>query len=484
MEQPARQSLVVLLCDQLQKHCLAPYGGPVEVPTFERLAGEGITFDRYYCATPLCIPTRPSMMSGRWPHAHGALSFGKGYDTIEQGTELLIDRLHDAGHRVAYEGIWHIRRPEEDDRRSDYAHFNEGSFPYDLHGEALVEEGREADDQRADVHGMTDEGMIPWKISIPVPATWKKPLKAHPDMQRAQRIAQFILDAPEDEPIAAWCSLGSPHPPLLVPEPYRSMFDPADMEPPPGFDCDLSGRPRDVREAPGALGCADWDWERWSEAIAAYYGYVAFADHCHGIVMGALEESGRLDDTIVIASTDHGEMLGSHGIYQKMVMYERSINVPFIMRIPDYAPGRRDQMTSQTDMAPTVLDLLGLRPLEDAQGESMVPILRDRRAPWRTHTYSEYNGWKDGGWKMRAVIGERYKYIYHHEDHDELFDLKKDPDELNNIIGEPRRLDLADEMRSRLVGWSWDTDDVIMPSWPHLATDYRPPEARKSAPAE
>ena len=474
MDQPARQSLVVLLCDQLQKSCMSVYGGAVPMPTFERLADEGVVFDRYYCATPLCIPTRPSMMNGRWPHAHGARSFGKGYDTVEQGSELLIDRLHDAGYLVGYDGIWHIRRPESDDRTSEYAHFEESGFPYNPHGEALVAEGKDADDQRASIHGMTDEGMIPGKISIPVPATWTKPLEEHPDMQKARRIAQFILDAPADQPIAAWCSLGAPHPPLLVPEPYRSMFAPEDMEEPPGFGCDLSGRPHDVREAPGALGCAGWDWERWSQAIAAYYGYVAFADHCHGIVMSALEESGRLDDTVVISSGDHGEMLGAHGIYQKMVMYERSINIPFVIRVPGHEPGRRDQVMSQTDLAQTVLDLLQFPALAKAHGESMVPVLRDSKAPWRRFTYSEYNGWQNGGWKMRAVIGERYKYIYHHDDHDELFDLQNDPDELHNIIGERRSLELADEMRSRLVGWMWDTDDYLKPNWPHLATDYGP----------
>ena len=475
MNRPGRMNLVVLLCDQLQKPCMSLYGGTVPMPTFERLAAEGVTFDRYYCATPLCIPTRPSMMSGRWPHSHGARSFGKGYDTIEPGTELLIDRLHDAGYRVAYDGVWHIRRPDGEDRTAEYAHFDQGGFPYDLHGDALIEQGHDADDQRAPIRGMTDEGMIPGKISVPFPAIWTKPITEHPDMQKARRIAQFILDTPSDQPIAAWCSLGAPHPPLLVPEPYASMFAPEDMEQPPGFGCDLSGRPHDVREAPGALGCAGWDWERWSKAIAAYYGYVVFADHCHGVVMRALEESGRLDDSIVIASTDHGEMLGAHGIYQKMVMYERSINIPFIMRIPGHEAGRRSELTSQTDLAPTVLDLLEVPPLEDAQGESMVPILRDANAPWRTHTFSEYNGWMHGGWKMRAVIGERYKYVYHHDDYDELFDLEKDPDELTNIIGEPRRLELADEMRSRLVDWMWNTDDFLQPYWPHLATEYRQP---------
>ncbi len=468
MAEATRQNLVVLLCDQLQRNAISPYGGPVPTPTFDRLGEEGVVFDRYYCATPLCIPTRPSMMNGRWPHAHGATSFGRGYEQIERGSELLIDRLHDDGYLVAYDGIWHIRRPEEDDRTGQYAHFRRGRFPYQEQGEALEAMGLDADAQRADVHTTTDEGVEPAQISVPVPATWTGPLEAHPDMQRARRIAEFILDAPEDRPLAVWCSLGAPHPPLLVPEPYMSMFEAGEVEPPPGFGRDLSGTPRGVREAPGALGTAGWEWDRWAPAIAAYYGYVAFADHCHGVVMAALEEGGRLDDTIVVASGDHGEMLGAHGIYQKMVVYERSINIPLIIRVPGIEPGRRGHLTSQTDLAPTILDLLYMEPLRRAQGESMAPILRDPKAHWREHTFSEYNGWRSGGFKMRAVIGRRYKYVYHHEDDDQLFDLRNDPDELNDLADDPGAESVLRGLRPVLADWMRETGDFIRPEWPEL----------------
>lgn len=464
-----RTNVIVLLCDQLQRHALSLYGGPVSTPTFERLAERGVVFERFYCATPLCIPTRPSMMNGRWPHAHGAISFGKGHQTIERGSELLIDRLHDAGYLVGYDGIWHIDRPAEDDRRGEYAHFQEGRFPYAEAGEALEAQGLSADAQRAPVSAYTDDGEQPSQISVPVPATWTGPADEHPDMQRAQRIAQFILEAPEDRPVAAWCSLAGPHPPLLVPEPWMSIFDPQHIQPPPGFDLERSTLPWNVRTAPGALGTDGWEWERWARAIAAYYGYVAFVDHCHGVVLDALEASGRLDNSIIVASTDHGEMLGALGIYQKMVLYERAINIPFIMCAPGIEPGRNAHLTSQTDLAPTIVQLLGMPPMEHAQGHSMVPILYDRHADWREHTFAEYNGWVAPGQRMRAVIGERYKYVYHHEvDPDQLFDLERDPDELNNLIDMPRYLELVDELRSRLVGWMMDTHDVIQPSWPDI----------------
>lgn len=469
-----RTNVIVLLCDQLQRHALRLYGGPVNTPNFERLAARGVVFDRFYCATPLCIPTRPSMMNGRWPHAHGAISFGKGHQTIERGSELLIDRLHDAGYLVAYDGIWHIDRPPEDDRRAEYAHFQEGRFPYAEHGEALRAMGLSPDVHRAPVPAYTDEGERPAQISVPVPATWTRPADEHPDMQRAQRIARFIREAPQERPVAAWCSLAGPHPPLLVPEPWMSMFDPEQIEPPPGFDMDRSELPWGVRTAPGALGTEGWEWGQWARAIAAYYGYVAFVDHCHGVVLDALAESGRLDNSIIVASTDHGEMLGALGIYQKMVLYERAINIPFIIAAPSIEPGRRTQLCSQTDLAPTVLQLLGMPPMARAQGRSMAPILYDLRADWRRYTFAEYNGWVAPGQHMRAVIGERYKYVYHHEaEPDQLFDLERDPDELTNLIAEPRYLELVDELRSELVGWMMDTDDIIQPSWPDL--DLEPP---------
>jgi len=458
-EAPTR-NLLVLLCDQLQRNVLGPYGGPVPTPSWDRRAEVGVVFDRYYCATPLCVPTRPSMMSGRWPHAHGSISFGEGYQVINEGEELLTDRLQDAGYRVGYEGIWHINRPEQDDRSDEYAHFVSSGFPYAEHVEMLEQQGGKDGDQRGAVRTPTDEGYHDWSFSIPVPASWTRPLEEHPDMLRARHIADFILNAPSDKPVAAWCSLGAPHPPL-VPEPYMSMFDPADMEPPPGFGEDMSEMPEAVAESPGAQSVRGWGWEQWSGAIAAYRGFVAFADACHGVVLDALERSGRADDAIVIMSCDHGEMLGAHNLYQKGVMYDRSIRLPFIISAPGLQPGRRAQLASQVDMAQTVLELLGMEPLARAQGESLAPILRDPALSRRQYIFSEFNGYISGGFKTRTCISDRYKYVYHHEDRDQLFDYVSDPGELEDLVEDPAHADVVSEMRAALSAWMRDTGDFI-----------------------
>ncbi len=464
MNSPRRANLLVLLCDQLQRDVIGPYGGPVVTPTWEQLAGESAVFDRCYCATPLCVPTRPSMMTGRWPHAHGAISFGEGYATMNPGEELLIDRLHDAGYRVGYEGIWHVNRPAAEDRSGEYAHFKPGNFPYREHEEMMAEQGLAPGSQRAPVRTPTDDGgEHEWSLSVPVPARWTLPVEQHPDMLRARAIADFILETPQEQPFAAWCSLGAPHPPLLVPEPWLSMFDPADIEPPPGFDVDPDTLPRALAEAPGRQAVRGWTWEQWARGIAAYLGYVAFADACHQVVLEALEQSGRARDTIVVMTCDHGEMLGALGIYQKGVLYDRACRLPLLVRGPGIVPGWRTQPASHVDLAPTLLDLLGLEPLERAQGESLAPVLRDPTAPGREFTFLEFNGYILGGCHMRGVVSERYKYVYYHEEplRDQLFDLVVDPDELHNLAETSTHVEVRAKMRSALAQWMRETGDFV-----------------------
>lgn len=463
MDSSASPNLLVLLCDQLQRDAIEPYAGPAFAPTWNRLAGESAVFDRFYCATPLCVPTRPSMMTGRWPHAHGSTSFGEGHAQMKPGQQLLTERLHDAGWRVGYEGVWHIIRPEEDDRTEDYAHFEPSGFPYEEHEEMMARQGLEAGSQRGDVRTRTDEGWHEWNFSVPVPAEWTRPVEEHPDMMRARAIADFILDTPPEQPFAAWCSLGAPHPPLLVPEPWLSMYDPGEIERPPGFGADVTDLPEAVRDAPGRQSVEGWTWDDWARGIAAYLGYATFADACHGVVLQALAESGRMDDTYVVMTGDHGEMLGALGLYQKGVPYDRACRLACMVRGPGIRPTYRSQLASHTDLAPTLLDLLGLEPLPDVQGQSLRPILENPRAPGREATFVEFNGYIEGGYHWRAAVTERYKYVYYHEETEceQLFDLAADPDELHNRAGDRALADVRDRLRSMLGEWMQGTGDII-----------------------
>ncbi|MFP3903799.1 MAG: sulfatase-like hydrolase/transferase, partial [Armatimonadota bacterium] len=191
----SRRNLVVMLYDEFQRDCASTYGGPVPTPTMDRLAERGVVFDRYYCANPLCVPTRPSMMGGKWPHAHGSITFGEGYSTINPGEEMIFDRLLDGGYHVGYEGIWHINRAEGDERSGEYAHFDPDGFPYREHEEMMAEQGMTPGDQRREVRTRTDDGWEEWSFSIPLPAQWTRPIEEHPDMRRASAIAADKLES-------------------------------------------------------------------------------------------------------------------------------------------------------------------------------------------------------------------------------------------------------------------------------------------------
>lgn len=457
----SRTNLLVLLCDQLQRNMLALYGGDVPTPAWDRLGQQGVVFDRAHCATPLCVPTRPSMMTGRWPHAHGAISFGAGFQTLHSGEELLIDHLLDAGYRVGYDGIWHVNRQPQDDRTQEYHLFNNAQFPYADHVAMLVEQGGTDGEQRAPVRTpTTGGGTHEWSFSVPIPAVWTRPLEEHPDMVRARAIADFVA-RPADQPFAAWCSLAAPHPPLLVPEPYFSLFSPDDVVLPPGLGEDMSALPQAVQDSPGAQSVRDWSPRQWRRAIAAYKGYVAFADACMALVLDAIDASSHRESTVVLASADHGEMLGSHNLYQKGVMYERSLAVPLVISAPGVAPGRRTQLVSHVDYAPTVLDLLGLPPLPRVQGQSLLPVLKDPAHPGRDFVFSEFNGYILGGVHIRAAISAEYKYVYHHHDREQLFDLRRDPDELHNLADEPEHQQVKLAHRQALKQWMQDTGDFV-----------------------
>lgn len=449
---PTRPNLLVILADQLQRDCLACYGGPAATPNFDRLARRAQLFRRAYCANPLCVPTRPSMLSGLYPHRHGSTSFG-GPATMRPGIPLLTDRLADAGYRVGYDGLWHVHRAPEDAERGSatFAEFRTESFPYADFARMYTAQGAADGTQRAAVRTPTDEGWHDWTFSLPVPATWIEPIERHVDRRLADRVADELrADA---EPFAWWCSFAAPHPPLLVPAEFAGRHDPAGLAPPASFGEPVENQPRAVRDAPGAQAVRDWDWTRWAPCAAAYLDFVTFLDDNLGRLLDRLDETGLNDRTYVLFAADHGECLGAHNLYQKGVAYEESAGIPMFLAGPDLAPAERDDLASQVDFAPTLLELLGLPPLVETHGRSLVGD------PAPEAVAVEFGGYIDGGIKWRAMIESRYKYVWYSDGAEQLFDRVADPAELSNLVASPAHTTELERLRTRLADWRRRTGD-------------------------
>lgn len=457
-----RKNLLVLLCDQLQRNVLDVYGGPVKTQAWRQLADNGVIFDNFYCASPLCAPTRPSMMTGKWPHSHGSVCFGDDYFCLNKGEKLLINHLNQHGYQVAYDGIWHINQYDEDKRIDDYAYFREGNFAYTQYAEMCKEFGLNKDHGRKQVSTPADNGYVDWNFSIPEPLPWTGPIEEHPDMEIVRGIIDFIKSADKEQPFAAWCSIGAPHPPILPPKKFLDLYKPEDMTPPPGFCENMDQMPKTISEwAPGHQSIKEWTWENWSRAIAGYYAFTAFADYCMKQVLDALKESGCYEDTIIIALADHGEMLGAHNLYQKGVLYDRAVRLPCIMSNAG-GIGRRSQMGSHVDLPSTILKLLNMAPMNEVQGKSLVPVIKDNYRDKDDSQFIEFNGYINGGVYTRGVVTNTYKYIYHHNDRDMLFNRENDPDEMNNLIDKPEFAGILDKFRTELLAWMQRTDDFLL----------------------
>jgi arylsulfatase A-like enzyme len=183
-------------------------------------------------------------------------------------------------------------------------------------------------------------------------------------------------------------------------------------------------------------------------------------------VLSAVEDSGRADDTVVIATADHGEMLSAHRMYQKGVLYDESCHIPFMVSTPGVAPGRRATFGSHVDMPSTVTDLLALPSLPDTQGRSLAPVLASEQGGGADEAFVEFNGYMDGGIHTRGIVTKDWKYVYHHGDRDQLFSRVSDPHEMTDLSGNPKHVAARNQMRQRLAAWMRQTGDFVEPVWP------------------
>jgi arylsulfatase A-like enzyme len=231
----------------------------------------------------------------------------------------------------------------------------------------------------------------------------------------------------------------APHPPFDIPEPWYSQVDRMDL--PENVGSWYPGQsPLQLYNFPGFAGarCSRSDWERiWP----VYGGLVALLDHCIGKIISELKKEGLYDDSIIIFSSDHGEMLGSHCLFQKMCMYEEATHIPLMVKIPKGMEqvGKSDEIVSLIDVLPTLGDLLGMDMPPAIQGVSLLPCIREGNKLQREHVFLQFDGNGARGNFQRAIMKDRYKLIvdlFKDEIFFELYDVIADPQERENLAYE------------------------------------------------
>jgi choline-sulfatase len=415
---------LVLMSDEHNPKILGCYGHPMaQTPNLDRLAAGGVRFSSAYCNSPICIPARATFATGQYINKIGYWDNG---DPYEGSVPSWHHRLRGAGHRVESIGKLHFRSTDDDNG------FNEERIP--LH----VVEGL------GDLMGLVREDLPVRGGSYKIAKSAKPGESEYTEYDRnitAEAVRWLREEASRsgDAPWTLFVSWVCPHFPLTAPREFFDLY-PLDRVPWPK-QYGKAERPTHpyLRDYAGSLNYDDYfDEETVRVAIAAYYGLCSFLDDNIGKVLAALAEAGLADDTRVLYTSDHGDNLGSRGLWGKSTMYEETAAVPLIVAGPDIPKGVVcETPVSHVDCYPTILDCNGVA-LIDAEraypGVSLYDII-DGATPHR-NVFSEYHamGSTTGAFMIRHG---RYKFVYYPKYAPQLYDLETDPEELSDLGEDP-----------------------------------------------
>jgi uncharacterized sulfatase len=454
-----RPNFVFIMTDTQATNVVGAYGHPdLRTPNIDRLAEDGIKFERAYTTCPLCTPAWAGIFTGIYGHTAGAwtnnLALGKNIVTMGQ-------RFRDGGYDTAYIGKWHL----------------DG---HDYFGTGICPDGWDPDywfDGKNYLDTLSQEEITLWRRQL----NSLEDLKAHnveAEFTWAHRIGDRALDflqqqvtGDEADPFLLVVSYDEPHHPFTAPPAFVEMFSEYDY--PLGakaFDT-LEGKPAHQREwaASDAVGDRIKDG---TYRHPMYFGCNSFVDAEIGRVIDAVHRCAP-ENTIIIFTSDHGDMLGAHQLTGKgPVMYEGIAHIPLIVEMPEGYGGQTiSTPVSHIDLLPTMLTLAGMDVPPIMEGESLVDQLNGEEDPDRAVVIGfqryeiEHDSW--GGFQpVRAIVDDRYKLVINLHTTDELYDMQEDPDEVNNLIESEAHAEARDALHDRLLTWMNEKRDPFRgPIW-------------------
>ncbi len=479
----SRPNILFISSDQQHFSALGAVNRQLRTPHLDRIAREGMLFERAYCHNPTCSPTRASLITGMYPSQHGCWAIGV---KLPEDVPTVGDVFQQHGYESILVGKAHFQ-PLKSIPGSESIEcqpiMRDLDFWRNFHGPWYgfnhVETARmHANEYHAGQHyalWMEEKGLSNWRDYFhewpPNPndkyagpyytrgaLTWDLPEEFHHTHWVGERtVANMLRCVEQDKPFFLWASFFDPHPPYVVPEPWASMYDPAEMTPgvfvegefddkPPHFARTRQPNPdfSDYHE-PGGHGLHGFHSHLHSDdeirrSIAAYYGMTSLIDAEVGRILDALERAGIADNTLVVFTSDHGHFLGQHGLIAKGPFhYEDMLRVPMIVRWPGHTPAGvvSDALQSLVDYPQTWLAAIGVEAPGVMQGVNQLDVWSGKAQTARQHVLVE-NRHNPTTVHLRTLVTERYKItVYRNADYGELFDLVADPHELHNCWADP-----------------------------------------------
>ena len=510
MAQGDRPNFLFITTDQQRWDTVSLFNSIVRTPTMDSIARDGIHFTRGYPSNAICMPSRATMITGRSQRGHQVFNHAV---NMSEAIPVLGDSLNAAGYRTALFGKAHFKLSEIEDGLPDDppegapVNPKDGLWygPYfgfqhiDLHtGHAYTAghhrvwlernhpESLKLWDPRTALEPQTG-AFQSWKFAFPAEQHY-----THWTGDRTIAWLQRHVKEEPEKPFFAWMSFSDPHQPFAPPRPYCDMYDPKDMPAAPIPQEDVSKKPPQYRRA--KLGITyqgynthkGWSGDHYREIVAHYYGLTTFIDDTMKRVLDELDNLGLTENTHVIFTSDHGEGLADHGVAAKpMMSYECVNRVPFYWKHPGLVEAGREHngVMTHLDLTPTFIDLAGAEPLRGMEGRSFAPLLRGETDQHRDAVIveritalpeaREFVG-KEGApepagdydpiydqvdMRVKMLVTEDWKLLhYGSAPYGELYDVKNDPEDLNNLWDDPQYASIRAELTERLLAELIDTE--------------------------
>ncbi|MBI2432157.1 MAG: sulfatase-like hydrolase/transferase [Candidatus Hydrogenedentes bacterium] len=473
-----KPNLLFLWTDEQRPDTIAVYGNRrIQAPNLSKLASESMVFRNAYDTQPVCTPARSSILTGLWPHQNGCTQNNV---ALAENVPTLPKLMGDADYRTGYFGKWHL-----------------GDEVFAQHG---FEEWRSIEDGYWKYYREGRDANARSSYS-----DWLRVLNYTPDTSRGDFSRDFASRLPiehckpsylgqeacdflrrhRDEPFILHVNYLEPHMPFWGP--LNDLHKLEDIQFPPNFEDPLEeNEPMSYRfRAKKYAGMYDERFDLaaaagWRRLIANYWGLVSQIDRSVGGILTTLEELGLAEDTIVVFTSDHGDMMGSHHLVEKGYMYQEAMRVPLLIRAP--GQGRKQQIVeghvSQIDLVPTLLDLMGGKANATLPGKSLVPLMKGETQATEP-VFVEWNApaempegpnpegakrdtAKTAGPSSRAVImPDGWKLVLHDKDQHQLYNLEKDSGETKNMYGERESREVVTRLSGEIQRWQERVGDTL-----------------------
>jgi len=458
----ARPNILLIHVDQHRADCLGAAGHPLlQTPALDRLAAEGVRYTHAFTPIPVCTPARASLLTGTWPSAHGLIANAdtEVHPPTFPQLPTISQLLHDAGYRVGHVGKWHVHP-----QHPPTAFGCDVYIPEQGYAAWRAAQGLPPKPHRNGFFGETDPAITAEQSSL----AWG-----------ANRTLDLLRQAAAGErPFFLRWDPSEPHLPNVVPEPYASLYPPSAIAPWPSYPDPLVGKPYIQAKQRRTWGIESWTWDDWSPIVSRYLGEISLLDHQVGRILAELDRLGLADNTLVIYSSDHGDLCGGHGLLDKhFVMYDDLVRVPLLLRWPAQVTGGQlcdAFISSSLDISATLVSAAEITPPPSFQGASLLDQLTH---PARPDIFSCYFGNQLGLFSQRMVRDRHWKYVWNATAEDELYCLDDDPGEITNRMGDPAAQPALHHLQARLRSWMEATRDRVLNGWTRHQLTPRPQEA-------